>query len=146
MNEQERIELYDKAINLWGVQAQMMMVTEETGELLSAIGKFNRGRVDRQDVITEIADVAILMEQMGVVFGYDSLKAEIEKKLARLKERLDKSEPLSTDNACKAIDKESAIEAMCDWLKKDGNDWLGIEGWQMDSFVKRFKKNMEEIL
>ena len=91
MDEEARKALYEKAIELWGVPAQVMMVMEETGELLSALGKFDRRRASEADVITELADVAILVEQMAIVFGLDDFKKEKERKLERLKERLDKS-------------------------------------------------------
>jgi NTP pyrophosphatase (non-canonical NTP hydrolase) len=67
---------------------------EETGELLAALGKFDRNRVGEADVITELADVSIMVEQMAVVFGLDDFKREKERKLTRLKERLDKKESL----------------------------------------------------
>jgi NTP pyrophosphatase (non-canonical NTP hydrolase) len=66
------------------------MVMEESGEMLNALGKANRGRVTKEDVITELVDVSIMMEQMAVHFGYDEFKTEKERKLKRLKERLEK--------------------------------------------------------
>lgn len=86
----EILELYDKALNKWGHEAQLNMLFEECGELLSAIGKLKRGRNDKYDVITELADVSIMVEQMAILFGYDEYVAEKARKLTRLKERLDK--------------------------------------------------------
>ena len=90
MNEDERKELYESALTNWGVRAQVMMVMEETGEMLNAIGKFDRGRVNESEVITELADVWIMMEQMAVFFGWDEFQKEKQRKLERLKDRLDK--------------------------------------------------------
>ena len=90
MNEEERIELYKRALTDWGIRPQTMMVMEETGEMLEAIGKFDRGRANESEVITELVDVWILMEQMGVFFGWDEFKAEKERKLERLRDRLNK--------------------------------------------------------
>ena len=87
MNEEERIELYKRALTDWGIRPQTMMVMEETGEMLEAIGKFDRGRANESEVITELVDVWILMEQMGVFFGWDEFKAEKERKLERLRDR-----------------------------------------------------------
>lgn len=89
MNENERLELYKRALNDWGIRPQVMMVMEETGEMLNAIGKYDRGRVDKDDVITELADVCIIMEQMATFFGWEEFKKEKERKLERLRERLD---------------------------------------------------------
>jgi len=90
MAAKKRIELYKKALHDWGIGPQIMMVMEETGEMLNAIGKYDRGRVNEDEVITELADVWILMEQMAVFFGWDRFQNEKERKLARLKERLNK--------------------------------------------------------
>lgn len=89
MNENERLELYKRALSDWGIRPQVMMVMEETGEMLNAIGKYDRGRVNRNDIITELADVWIMMEQMATFFGWEKFKEEKERKLERLRERLD---------------------------------------------------------
>lgn len=88
MNENERLELYKRALNDWGIGPQVMMVMEETGEMLNAIGKYDRGRVNKDEVITELADVCIIMEQMAAFFGWEEFKKEKERKLERLRERL----------------------------------------------------------
>lgn len=90
MNEKEKVELFEQVLEAWGIGNQVFMVMEETGEMLNALAKANRGRVTKEDVITELADVSIMMEQMAVHFGYEEFKAEKERKLNRLKERLDK--------------------------------------------------------
>ena len=88
MEKTERISLFSKALEKWGVPAQQKMLMEEVGELFSAIGKFDRMRVE--DVITELADVSIMVEQMATLFGYEAFEKEREYKLNRLKERLEK--------------------------------------------------------
>lgn len=95
MTENERIELYERALHDWGIIPQTMMVMEETGEMLNAIAKFDRGRCNTKDVVTELADVWIIMEQMATFFGWDAFQEEKERKLQRLKERLDSSYKLS---------------------------------------------------
>ena len=90
MSEEERIKLYIRALRKWGIDAQRMMVVEETGELINALAKECRGRVSNDDVITELADVSIMVEQMAVNFGYAAFKEEKERKLKRLADRLEK--------------------------------------------------------
>ena len=90
MTGEERFELYKKAIEKWGELPQINMVYEECGELLTALARFLRGRASNPEVITEIADVQIMMEQMAVLFGQFEVAAEKERKLERLKERLEK--------------------------------------------------------
>lgn len=98
MDKKERKTLYRKAIEMWGVQALVMMVVEEVGEMLNALAKFNRDRSTPQDIITELVDVWILMEQMAVVFGVEQFEKEKEYKLQRLKERLEKHYKLTKEN------------------------------------------------
>lgn len=92
MEKEERIKLYKKAIETWGSEAQMHMVFEECGELINAIAKVFRGRASGKDVITELADVSIMVEQMATMYGYDDYELEKENKLNRLEERLKKYE------------------------------------------------------
>jgi len=91
MEKEKRIELYQKALSKWGVDAQVKMLNEEIGELLAAMGKFDRRRVEVHDVITELADVSIMVEQMATLFGYEEFEKEKDYKLVRLKERLGKN-------------------------------------------------------
>ena len=90
MEQSERREVYETALTKWGVENQLWMVCEECGELLNAIGKMRRERVTREDVITELADVTIMCEQIAQYVGYDDYTKEMERKLERLKERLAK--------------------------------------------------------
>lgn len=92
MEQSERREVYETALTKWGIENQLWMVTEECGELLNAIGKMRRERVTREDVITELADVTIMCEQIAQYMGYDDYTKEIERKIDRLKNRLENKE------------------------------------------------------
>lgn len=82
--------LYRKAIDCYGFPAQAAMAVEECSELTNAICKFRRGRVLEDNIITEIADVMIMCEQLASYFGNTKVILEKEKKLERLEERLSK--------------------------------------------------------
>ena len=93
MTEQEKIKLYHDVIARWGEVPQAFMVMEETGEMLNALAKAHRGRLkDKMEIITELADVTIMMEQWAVYFGWDEYVKEKERKLVRLNERLQKDQ------------------------------------------------------
>lgn len=49
-----------------------------------------RGRISREDVITELADVTIMLEQIAQFVGYEDYEKELERKLNRVVERLKK--------------------------------------------------------
>lgn len=87
--EKEKCEIYKAALEKWGVGAQIGMLTEECGELLSAINKFNRSRCSSDDVLTELADVSIMVEQLSLIYGsYEKFQIEKDKKLIRLLKRI----------------------------------------------------------
>lgn len=90
MSENERDDIYKKAITKWGDVAQINMVYEECGELVTALARYMRGRATEDEVITEVADVSIMAEQLAVLFGKEKFNEEKERKLKRLKERLEK--------------------------------------------------------
>lgn len=89
MKKEEQIKLYGLALSLYGIDAQMMMLIEECAELLDAIAKLKRGRVNIADVVTELADVSIMVEQIALYFGMDDFVSEKDSKLNRLRCRLD---------------------------------------------------------
>lgn len=89
MDKNKKIQLYKDCISCWGEVSQAFMVMEETGEMLNAFAKAHRGRIkDRMEVITELADVSIMMEQWAAYFGWEEFEEEKERKLLRLQERL----------------------------------------------------------
>jgi NTP pyrophosphatase (non-canonical NTP hydrolase) len=83
------VELYQKAVRVWGAQAQTMMFVEEVGEALTALSHYDRGRCDASHIVEEMVDVVIMAEQMAMVHvnleEYQEIRS---RKLARLGERL----------------------------------------------------------
>lgn len=76
---------YTTAWEKWGAESQICMLHEEMAELVVAISRWGRGRAGLLPVAEEIADVAVMLEQIS--FGLDVLgevKAQHALKLARL--------------------------------------------------------------
>ena len=88
MNKEEKELLYKKAVDTWGTTSQVYMVFEECAELINSLCKYNRNRATVDDIATEVADVIIMCEQLKFTIGADKVEAEIDKKLERLKKRL----------------------------------------------------------
>jgi NTP pyrophosphatase (non-canonical NTP hydrolase) len=89
MTNDEKIDLYLRALYEWGADAQTLMVFEEMSELQKELCKYIRGRDNVENIADEIADVIIMLEQMMVLFACEQLvKERKEYKLERLKKRL----------------------------------------------------------
>lgn len=60
------------AIGKWGNQAQFIQTMAECGELVSAIGHLFQNRSDAIDeVLSEAADVMIMVAQIREIFGHE---------------------------------------------------------------------------
>lgn len=81
-------EILETAIKKYGIHAQTWMMVEECGELIDALAKFKRCRVSYMNIITELADVSIMVEQLAIYYGWDKFIAERKYKIARLQNRL----------------------------------------------------------
>lgn len=84
--------IIEKAVEVFGREHQIDMAIEECAELIDALCKYRRGRVERGSVITEIADVQIMCAQLAYIFGSDAVVLERVYKLQRLNDRIEKSE------------------------------------------------------
>lgn len=72
----------------FGVEPQKMKLIEECSELVTAMARERCQRATWQDIITELADVSIMVEQMALLYGYEDFKAERDRKMKRLQERI----------------------------------------------------------
>jgi NTP pyrophosphatase (non-canonical NTP hydrolase) len=86
MEKNDRLNLYKEAIEKWGEEAQVNMLNEECGELIAAVAQFRRGRTSHHDVMTELADVFIMVEQIAAMMSYDDFEKELERKLTKLRD------------------------------------------------------------
>lgn len=82
--------LFNRAIELWGVEPQFRCCQEECGELISAINQFDRGRGTVEDLASEIADVLITAMQLKQMVG-PLVEKVIDEKLERLDKRIKES-------------------------------------------------------
>ena len=85
---QKEIDIYNRAINTYGYNAQRLMLIEEIGELLNAIAKLPRARAKIDDVIEGLADVAIMVNQIAFYWGWSKFNTIKKMKIQRLQEKL----------------------------------------------------------
>lgn len=92
MTYREVFNTYNKAIELYGEKAQKLMAIEEMSELTKEICKDFRGKLDREHLIEEMADMLIMLDQMLILYKISGEEVGLMriKKVERLKERLEK--------------------------------------------------------
>ncbi len=90
MFDENQIALLERAIGLYGTEAQLGMVQEECAELIAAISHYKRRRSSEaeEEVIEETADVLIMVEQARLMLGPQRVDRVIGVKLERLRGRL----------------------------------------------------------
>ena len=87
----EKRILLQKALDTLGEEFQLMLLVEELGELLQAIGKVHRNKPGSvENMQEEIADVQLMLDQVKLIYDECEINRIIEQKLIRLKSRLDK--------------------------------------------------------
>jgi NTP pyrophosphatase (non-canonical NTP hydrolase) len=100
-NMDKKLEnVYKMAVDTWGVESQMNMMTEEIGELLQAISKFRRScnKSEQEKICAynhlceEIADVENMIHQFRYMFDEKLIDKYKEQKLERTLEKLNNSE------------------------------------------------------
>ncbi len=77
--------IYRAALRKWGEEAQFDQAVEECAELIAALKHLKRDKVGRQQVIDELADVALMVGQLSFMLGEDRVEQAIEAKLTKLK-------------------------------------------------------------
>ena len=79
-----RSHIYRAALEKWGERAQYEQMVEECAELIAALKHYERGKVDRKELIAELADVTLMVGQLTWMLGPDEVSAAIEAKLTKL--------------------------------------------------------------
>lgn len=85
------------AVHHYGAEHQKKKAIEEMGELITAMSREQDGRATPEEVITEIADVQIMVRQLALIYGPDKVAKEIERKERRLIRRMDKENKQSKE-------------------------------------------------
>ena len=82
-------ELMQMALETWGQQSQLDMVIEECAELIDAIQKWRRHRIESIKVLEETVDVELCLNQLKMMLDAPILFENIKKeKLERLEKLL----------------------------------------------------------
>lgn len=98
------------AISKWGEKDQMRMVSEECSELSAAENQYCRGKISRDDLAGEIADVTIMVQQARMIIGDDLVDIMIDKKMKRLARLLGLDVEEEEFNRIRVLSREQALE------------------------------------
>ena len=93
-------DIYNRAVDLYGVENQLIVANEELAELGKEICKHLRGIGNRENLIEELADVVIMCDQLKMICNCD---AEVDEEIAQKMERLERN-----------IEKDSQKTGICD--------------------------------
>lgn len=86
-------KLSAETIKAWGESGQLDKVVEECAELIVALQHSKSRTLDVTTVASEVADVLVMSMCAARIVGMDLVAEEMNKKLIRLKERLDAVKP-----------------------------------------------------
>ena len=82
------------ASKLWGKSFQKKIATEECSELILAMCHFDRGRIEVEDLLEEVADVMIICRQIVLDheddFRHPSIAQYVQQVIDEKMERLEK--------------------------------------------------------
>ena len=78
-------QIYQATLDKWGEEAQYDQAVEECAELITALKHFKRDKVDEQQIVDELADVALMVGQLSFMLGEERVERAIESKLCKLK-------------------------------------------------------------
>ena len=95
MTKEEREDFYDKAMEKWGLDAQLNMCIEEMSELTKEICKFRRcGFLNKptaevqEHMMEELADVYNMLDQIARMFDREKIEQIRDEKIQRCMKKL----------------------------------------------------------
>lgn len=98
----DRDAVYDRFINAWGTDSQILKAVEETSELNHVLVRqllSSNSRIPDyyhaptfEDIVQEIADAYLMLDQLAYMFGRDNVELVMERKLTRALQRVEEHE------------------------------------------------------
>ena len=98
----DRDAFYERFINAWGTDSQILKAIEETSELNQVLTRqliSSNSRIPDyyhaptfEDIVQEIADAYLMLDQLAYMFGRDQVEHIIERKLTAALQRVERHE------------------------------------------------------
>ena len=90
MEIDEKVKIIKEAVDTFGFNNQRRILQEECAELIVAASHYDRGHPGAyENFVEELADVEIMISQMIYALQATNIDEWKEKKLARLKEKIE---------------------------------------------------------
>lgn len=83
----ELLKLQSENLKHYGVQFQLRKLQEECGELIVSINHFFEGKINQSILLSEMADVENVLDQMRIYFGDEEIDCLKIQKMTRQRDR-----------------------------------------------------------
>ena len=100
----DRDAVYDRFINAWGTEKQILKTIEECSELIQVLAREVMSNRDKkgltgyyhaptfEEVVDEIADAYLMLDELAYIYGRDNIEQIIERKLTRALQLVERHE------------------------------------------------------
>lgn len=109
-------KIFDRCLEEWGELMQITTAMEELAELLHALSKIIRGKLDRKHIAEEIAEVQLFLWELTQIYDLQEyVDKEIKDNLKDLEQRLNDTKgktpptPIITNYTRKKLSKDNGI-------------------------------------
>jgi len=113
----EKEEIFNRCLEEWGELIQVTTAMEELAELLHALSKIIRGKLDREHLAEEIAEVQLFLWELTQIYDLQEfVDFQIQDNLINLEQRLDTTKgktdptPTITNYIRKKLDKSVIVD------------------------------------
>lgn len=86
----ENTDVYKAALDKWGMASQVLMLVEETGEMLAKLSQYNRGRITLEELVEEMVDSMMMLDEVFYLLDVSDEMRErvLKKKMGLFRDRL----------------------------------------------------------
>lgn len=100
----DRDAAYDRFINAWGTEKQVLKAIEECSELIQVLAREVMSNRDKkgltgyyhaptfEEMVDEVADAYLMLDQLAYMFGRDNIEQVMERKLTRVLQLVERHE------------------------------------------------------
>jgi hypothetical protein len=100
----DRDAAYDRFINAWGTEQQVLKAIEECSELIQVLAREVMSNRDKkgltsyyhaptfEEMVDEVADAYLMLDQLAYMFGRDNIEQVMERKLTRVLQLVERHE------------------------------------------------------